>query len=189
MTHFEYLAVSFSIVLSFAVVRILGGLSDVFARGRRYWIHAGWVIHQLIFITYVWWIVWSYRTVAWNFFTFLLVLSAVSLVYYQAATLVPAHPASVESWRSHFYSERRRFFGALTVWVLLILFNTSYILDVPAVHMSRVGQIVTLIIGIIGFSTSREWVHRVLVMAILLLWPVRALLALTPGTLNSGDVA
>lgn len=184
MTHFEYLAVSFSVVLSFAVVRLLSGISDVFARNRVYWVHASWVIHQLIFIAYVWWIVWSYRDVSWNFFTFLTVLTGVSLVYYQAATLLPASTPSVASWQDHYYIMRRHFFGSLVVWTGVILFNTIYILDVPVSHVSRIGQTVTLLIALVGFFTGRESVHRVLAAAILLLWPVRAALALTPGTLN-----
>ena len=184
MTHFEYLAVSFSVVLSFAVVRLLSGVSDVFAKDRRYWTHAGWIVHQLVFIAYVWWIVWSYRTVSWNFFTFLAVLVGVSLVYYQAATLLPAATSSVQSWRDHYFAMRRHFFGALIAWTLVILFNTMFILNVPLVHPSRVGQSVTLLVGIVGFSSSRESVHRVLAITILMLWPLRALLALAPGTLN-----
>src|SRR5262245_2843200 len=124
MTHFEYLAVSFSIVLSFAAVRIIDGLADVFARGRVYWVHAAWVVHQLVLVAYIWWIVWSYRDVSWNFFTFLVVLIGVGLVYYQANALIPAQANTVVSWRSHFYTVRRRFFGAMIAWVLVILFNT-----------------------------------------------------------------
>ena len=112
MTLFEYLAVSFSVVLSFAVVRILNGISDVFARPRVYWIHAAWVIHKLLFLAYTWWNIWSYREVSWNFLTFLAVLASPSVLYYQASTLVPAQPGSVASWRDHFYAVRQQFFGA-----------------------------------------------------------------------------
>ena len=185
MTHFEYLAVSFSIVLSFAAVRILNGLSDVLARGRVDAIHAGWVTHQLVFVAYVWWIVWSYRTVSWNFFTFLAVLAGVSLVYYQAATLVPAVTAGITSWHDYYFGVRRHFFGALVAWTLVILFNTTFILNVPLLHVSRVGQIVTLAVGVVGMTTAKTSVHRVLIVAILILWPVRAILALPPGTLNA----
>jgi hypothetical protein len=184
MTHFEYLAVSFSIVLSFAVIRILGGVSDVFARSRWYWVHAGWVAHQLLFVTYVWWIVWSYRNVTWNFFTFLAVLTGVGLVYYQTTTLIPAQPAAIDSWRAHFYAMRKHYFGATVAWCLVILFNTLYILHVPALHPSRVGQLTTLVVGVIGVLTGREWVHRVLVWIMFVLWPIRAALALAPGALN-----
>lgn len=184
MTHFEYLAVSFSVVLSFAVVRLLSGISDVFAKDRRYWVHAGWVIHQLIFIAYVWWVVWSYRTVSWNFFTFLAVLIGVSLVYYQAATLLPAVSSSVRSWRDYYFTVRRHFFGAVVAWTMVILFNTTFILNVPLAHASRVGQSVTLLVGLVGFASQRESVHRVLAFIILMLWPIRAVLALAPGTLT-----
>jgi hypothetical protein len=183
MTLFEYVAVSFSIVLSFAVVRILAGISDVFARGRVYWVHAAWVGHQLLFTAYVWWVVWSYQEVSWTFVSFLAVLAGVSLVYYQATMLVPAQPTAVESWQEHFQAVRLQFFGAMVAWAALILINTFSILSVPAWHPARVGQITTLIIATVGLFSRRHEVHRVLVTVMLLLWPVRALLALAPGAL------
>jgi hypothetical protein len=185
MTHFEYLAVSFSIVLSFAAVRLLGGMSDVFARSRVHWVHAAWVAHQLLFVAYVWWIVWSYRDVSWNFFRFAAVLAAVSLVYYQAATLVPPQTGSVASWREYLHSVRVQFFGAVIVWSVVILFNTAYILNVPALHSSRVGQMVTLAVGIVGVATDRAAIHRMLIVIIILLWPIRVLLAIAPSSLSA----
>lgn len=185
MTLFEYLAVSFSIVLSFAVVRILGGISDVFARGRFYWVHAAWVVHQLIFLAYDWWNVWSYREAPWNFLVFLAVLANVSLVYYQAATLIPAQPAAVASWRSYFEAVRLQFFGAVLAWTLLIMFNTSYILSVAAVHPARAPQLASLVLATVGVSTRRHDVHCVLVSLMFLLWPIRAWLLLEPSALTA----
>jgi hypothetical protein len=183
MTHFEYLAVSFSIVLSFAVVRILAGISDVFARGRVYWVHAAWVLHLLLFLAYYWWNIWSYRDVSWNFITFLTTLAGISLIYYQVATVIPAVPAGVASWQEHFYTVRTQFFGAQIAWALTILFNTSYILHVSAFHGSRVAQVVTLLVGIAGVSTHQHRIHGLLVTITLLLWPIRMLVMLQPGSL------
>ena len=51
MTHFEYIAVAISIVLSFAVLRLLDALPHVAAREKRYSIQALWVA-MLLF----WWL-------------------------------------------------------------------------------------------------------------------------------------
>jgi hypothetical protein len=183
MTLFEYLAVSFSIVLSFAVVRILGGLSDVFARSRVYRVHAAWVIHKLLFLAYVWWNIWSYREVSWNFVSFLAVLASPSLLYYQASALVPAQPGSVASWRDHFYAVRRQFFGAEIAWSLLILLNTTFIVSVPIFHLARITQAIGFVIVLVAIATDRHTVHRVLAWLVLLLWPLRTLLLFQPGAL------
>ena len=183
MTLFEYLAVSFSVVLSFAVVRILNGISDVFARPRVYWIHAAWVIHKLLFLAYTWWNIWSYRQVSWNFLSFLAVLASPSLIYYQASTLVPAEPRLVASWRDHFYAVRQQFFGAEIAWALLILFNTSFIINVAVLHSTRIPQSIALLIAIVAISTNRPAVHGALAWLTLLLWPLRTLILFQPGSL------
>jgi len=185
MTLFEYLAVSFSIVLSLAAVRILGSISDVFARGRVYWIHAAWVTHQLLFLAYVWWNVWSYQAASWNFLTFLSVLGGVALVYYQVAALIPDQPAAVSSWREHFQGVRTQYFGAVIAWIIVVLFNTSYLLSVPAFHLSRLPHVVILLICVVGVSTNRHKVHGFLVFATFILWPFRIWLMLAPGALTS----
>jgi hypothetical protein len=183
MTLFEYLAVSFSIVLSFAVVRILNGLPEVFSRGRVDWVHAAWVIHQLIFLAFVWWNVWSYQAASWNFLTFLAVLAAVSIVYYQAAVLIPAQPTDVISWRSHFEAIRPLYFGAMIAWALVVAFNNSYLLNIPVIHPTRVSQFVVLLVGTVGVSTRRHQVHALLVAIIFVFWPLRIWILLAPGAL------
>ncbi|HEY8122071.1 MAG TPA: hypothetical protein VII78_12195 [Myxococcota bacterium] len=184
MTLFEYLAVSFSVVLSLAVVRILGGISDVFARGRIYWVHALWVVHQLLFVTFDWWNIWSYRDVAWNYASFLAVIANPSLVYYQAAALVPASTAGVQSWREHFYRSRRQFFGSWVAWALLVMFNSSVILSLPLQHPARISQVAALAITLVGVSTARPSVHAVLALLMaLVVWPARVAIMLSPGAL------
>jgi hypothetical protein len=184
MTLFEYLAVSFSIVLSFALVRILSGISDVFRRSRVYWIHATWVTHKLLFLAYIWWIFWNYREVSWNFLSFLALLTSPSLLYYQASTLIPAQPGSVASWREHFYAVRKQFFGAEIAASLLAVMNTSFVLGLPVVHPARATQAIAFTIAIVAISTNRHAVHGVLVFLTLLAWPLRMAFMLQPGSLE-----
>jgi hypothetical protein len=185
VTLFEYVSVSFSIVLSLAVVRLIGGLADAFARSRTYWVHGAWVIHQLLFVAYVWWNTWSYRDVRWTFAEFFAVLVGISLVYYQAAALVPTAPSAVGSWRDHFFAVRRQYFGAMAAWVLVILFNTSFVMDVPLVHVARISQAITFAIAVLGLSSARPALHGALALAIFALWPFRIAVMLNPGALTS----
>jgi len=184
MTLFEYLAVSFSIVLSFAVVRILNGIADVFAWPRVYWIHAAWVTHKLIFLAYVWWNIWSFREISWNFLAFLAVLTNPSILYFQSSTLVPAQSGSVASWRDHFYAVRQRFFGAEIAWSLLVLLYGYLLLGVPVFHSIRITQAIGFLVAIVGMSTNRHAVHGILASVTLLAWLLRIALMFQPGSIT-----
>ena len=48
MNLFEHVAVAFSMVLSFGVVRLLDGLRPALVPGRRYWVHALWLVQKLL---------------------------------------------------------------------------------------------------------------------------------------------
>ena len=44
MTHFEYLAMTVSIILGLCVIQLLSNLDRVFAQPRRYWLYSAWVL-------------------------------------------------------------------------------------------------------------------------------------------------
>jgi hypothetical protein len=131
MTLFEYLAVAFSRVLSLATVRLLSGLSVAFLRERRDWPHATWIVFVLLTSAMVWWNFWSFRGTDWNFLSFLLILVVPSLLYLQAAALVPESPGNVLDWRAHFVAARTRFFVALGGFFFLISSVSWLLLDFP----------------------------------------------------------
>jgi hypothetical protein len=67
VTLFEYLAIAYSLILSFAVICLVGGLSQVFDAGRRYWIHATYVCLTLFAVLSLFWAHWSTRDLDWTF--------------------------------------------------------------------------------------------------------------------------
>jgi hypothetical protein len=184
MTLFEYLSVAFSIVLSFAAVRLLSGISVCFAPDRRYWPHATWVLFVLLASATVWWNFWSFKDVQWNFIRFLLTLVVPALIYLQAAALVPDNPATVQSWREHFFAARKRFFVALALFFLLIGVNAWLLLDLPFLHPARVIQALALGFALSGaVSTHNGW-HQALPVIFVVLLSISALaLFLQPGSL------
>ncbi len=101
MTLFEYLAIAYSLVFSFSAMRLVGGLPHALDPNRRYWLHVCWVLIQLVGTAGQFWLFWSYRDVEWSYPRFLLTLANPSLLYFNACTLVPEAPASVESWRTY----------------------------------------------------------------------------------------
>ena len=97
MTLFEYLAIAFSLVLSLSGMRLVAGLPHAIQAGRRYWVHLCFVCWQLVLTVMIFWLFWTFRSVNWNFVTFALVLASPSLIYFNACTLIPESPSSVES--------------------------------------------------------------------------------------------
>jgi hypothetical protein len=162
VTLFEYLAVAFSIVLSLAAVRLLGGLSVSFAVERRYWPHALWVGIILVQAAMVWWNYWSFRDLEWNFFLFLFTLFIPGSIYLQAAALVPENPGSVQSWMEHFYASRRRFFFALGAFFPLVAVGSWLLSGFSLLHPARVFQVVGFALAVSGAVSAKKRWHELL---------------------------
>lgn len=186
MTLFEYLAIPFSLVLSFAVIRLVGGLVDAFDPQRRYWIHALWVVFELLAAAGLWWNLWSFHSVEWSFLRFSAVLAIAGLFYFGACAMIPANPAAVACWRQHFQLNRRRFFGAGLAWLVVVLWVSHWILALPVVHPVRALQALMFGGCLLGFAQPGERVQGALVLTALLLWPLAMLtLFLSPGALGA----
>ena len=170
MTLFEYLAVFLSIVLSFGVIRLLDGLPPALTQGRRYSIHATWVILVLLMHVQYWWVFWSYSTgVTWNYPRFLVVLASPLLLYSLAITLVPREPDRVESWRDHFYHVRARFCYLFACWFVAVALANLTVLGQPLLNPLRLGQGVVLILFLVGAVSRRPWYHGFLAVLIVVL--------------------
>jgi len=165
LTLFEFVSVAFSLILSFSVVRLLGGASDAFAVGRRYWIHCSWVCLQIVVACGAWWVLWSYRTAEWNFLLFLLILASPSLLYFQASALIPSDPSTVDSWKDHYFRSRRRFFGAGVLSLVLVGVQSYVFLDFPLVHPRRALNLLVIAALLAAAVSRRESVHRIVVAA------------------------
>lgn len=168
MTLFEYLAIAFSLVLSFAAMRLIGGLPYALERTRRYSVHLGLLGLLLFNIAIVFWAFWSYREVTWTLPKFLLGLASPGTMYFLAATLVPENPGEVISWREYYYSVRVRFFVALIFQAFVVAVATTILIDLPLNHPLRLGQATILIIGVAGASTANPRVHAGIVIGSLL---------------------
>ena len=179
MTLFEYLAIAFSLVFSFSGMRLVAGLPHTVQPGRRYWVHVCLVAWQLLVTVNIFWAFWSFRGVTtWNWPTFVLVLASPGLIYFNACTLIPESPSSVESWRDYFYSIRRRYFLGVSCWILAVAAISTVALAMPWLHPARAGQAAILAASVLGaFSAS----HRVLAGIAVLLLAISVLINLTFG--------
>jgi len=159
MSLFEYLAIAFSLVFSFSAMRLVGGLPQAFDPARRYWVHLCLVCAQLLATAGIFWVFWSFRQVDWTFPHFVLVLANPSLAYFIACALIPETGSSVESWRTYYYSIRKRLYVGVLVWGIVIAIAATVVLDRPFIYPSRAVQATIVAIGVAGAATSNPRVH------------------------------
>lgn len=169
MTLFEYLAIAFSLLFSFSVMRLVSGLPHAVRRGRRYWIHLSFVCLQLFATVLIFWLFWSLRTVVWNFPAFMLVLTSPGLIYYNACTLIPENPSAIESWSDYYYSVRTRYFIGISCWMLAAATISTVVLELPLLHPARGAQAAFFAAGVVGATSASPRVHAGLVVLVVLL--------------------
>lgn len=185
MTHFEYIAVAFSLVLSLAGVRLLSGLSSAASSPGRFGPHLAWIVFALVTAAMVWWNFWSFREVSWHFFSFLFVLLVPASIYLQAVALVPEEPVQVGDWEAYFFAARRRFFIALVLFFVVMAAGSWLMVGFPLLHPARLIQAVALCGAIAGLASPHRTLHRWLpVCLIALLMGVAALVFLRPGSMT-----
>ena len=164
-------------------MRLLEGGLSAFARSRAYPVHAAWLIMKFVNHFLYWWILWGARggNVKWNFPMFLLTALPAVVLYLQSALLVSSSPRSVSSWRDHYYSIARPFFGLNVVYLLLTL-------SIPWASEGYVPPPATLVVMAIAVGawitamvSQKPGIHvAVAAYAMLLNMLTVALLAFTP---------
>jgi hypothetical protein len=170
LSLFEYVTIAFSLIFSFSVMRLVGGIPHSLDPGRRYWLHALHVGFQLVASAGSFWANLDYRDLEeWTFPAFLLVLAGPSLFYFNATVLIPDAPATIESWRVHYFAVRRRYWIAICLWALVDATIDSALLDVPLAHPGRAVQGFFLALGVSGVISANVRVHEILALLVWLL--------------------
>jgi hypothetical protein len=158
MTLFEYITIANSLILSFGVSRLLGGIPELFRADKPYWLHLLWVFGLLVNYPLMFWQMWNYRVVEnWQFFSFLLVLATPAACLLSANFLVPTKPGEESDWEQYFYTNRKGIFGSLAVASMFTLASTITLLKVEADNPSQYlgfGSVVFLLI--LAFSDSKR---------------------------------
>jgi len=184
MTLFEYLAIAFSLVLSSAAMRLIRGFSHALDRDRRYWVHVVFVLNQLAVTLAVFWVFWSMRDVVWTFPRFVLALAGPGLIYAGTCALVPEDPATVSSWRDHYFSIRVGYFSCILGWAVVVALGASALLNMPWSHPARGLQGFAFVAAAAGILSERERVHVVLAALFLAAIAIGAITVISqPGAL------
>lgn len=188
MTLFEYLAIAYSLVISFAVVRAASVLPHALSRDRIYWIHTFWVLANLAVCLLIFWNFWSYREVDWTLGRFSLVLAFPISVFIIASILSPDEPAEIESWREYFYEVRAKLFVGGIVFSILAVLISTFVLDMPIRHPFRLYQAAFLAVCATGAISAKPRVHATLAALTVLSFGFAVLrLFAAPGSLPSGQ--
>ena len=185
MVVFEYIAIAFSLVYSFTVMRLVSGLPYATRPGRIYWVHLVFLLTFLLWVVNAFWAFWSYHEVEWTYLRYIIALSSPAAMYYMAVVLVPSEPAEVTSWRDYYFSVRRRAFIGFGVLALVAELSTTVLGGIPAIHPARLAGLGNLVAAIVGFSFEDARVHGGLaVLAFLAVVAVGAVLLAQPGALG-----
>jgi hypothetical protein len=127
---------------------------------------------------------WSFRDVDWTLPGFLLVLTGPAIYYFNASVLIPEAPASIESWRVHYFSVRKRYWLAICLWSLLTSIGNFTLLGIPIVHPARFFQLFLVVLGVTGIVSAKPRVHAILAIILTCLLPFGAFIFLSlPGSL------
>jgi len=169
LTTFEYLAIAYSLIFSATALRLVGGLSHAFRRGHQYGVHAAFVVLVLFGTVLNFWAFLGYRDVEWTVVRFIAMLAIPGTLYFVASMLIPDDPILVESWKDHYFQRRMQLFSGIAAWGGITLVNTTFILGQPVAHPARAVQLGLLFVGIVGLSSARPMVHKILVGVMLIL--------------------
>ncbi len=166
MTLFEYLAAGYTLVLSFAVIRALGGIAHAVHPARRYWVHVVWLAVILFASLGTFWAFWSYREVEWTLIRFALLLAVPALQYVFCSLLVPPDPSSVTSWRDYFFDVRIPLFATGVLMTATVVVGSTVVLGVSLTHPVRLAQLTMMALFAIGLASDKPSVHSVLAAAL-----------------------
>ena len=162
MTLFEYISVAISIIIALAIAEGLRGLQSALVPNRRYGIHVIWIFIKLANPIFFWWAIWGYRDYpeSWNMGTFTLALVMPSIMYLQLHSLVSHSPEQVEDWRTHFYNQRRWFFGLNALLSACSVLGSTYVfISATPDAIAVIGYAVIGLLSIAGFITDNSRLH------------------------------
>jgi hypothetical protein len=172
MTQFEFISVAVSIVLALSAARLLNALPHILTPGRRYWVHALWSVTLLGMHLGFWWAIWIYREIdPWTFRSFAAVMLTPACMYLTVSTLVSESPATIGSWRTHFYAKHRGFFSLYLATLFSILLRQFIVLgSATAPFVEGVPSLavpvlfVASLVPVIGIVATNERIHALLVV-------------------------
>ena len=184
MTNFEYIAGANTLILSFAVIRILSGVSHVWQPERQYWVHTVWVLQSIVFCVIAFWLFLSFRHVEWTLPKFIASLSSPALIYVLSSVVIPPDPSAIPSWRIYYYQVRIPFFAAGLSFMVVVTFTNHVLLGFPLFSVDSALGFAGVPIFAIGLASAKPRLHAALALVPFLVGMGVLLLYSDPGSLG-----
>lgn len=175
MDEFGYLSVLLSIIIGLAITQLLQGFRGlVLTRARlvMYGPPVTWAITLVLIAVQSWWAMFGLRDVkTWTFLAFAVVLAQTIVLYMLAGLVLPDFTGDARiDLREHYYQHRRVFFGVAAASALISL-GKDVVLSGHLPAAPNVGfHVVYILAAVTAAVTSREWYHRLLAPAMLLIF-------------------
>jgi len=166
VTLFEYLTTANTLILSFAVLRVLACVPHALRPGRLYWVHVSWLSAAIAFCLIGFWAFWPYRELEWTLPLFIGALTPTTLIYMFTSLVAPSEPSTVASWRDYFFSVRVPLLGTGVLYMGAVLSCNQAFLGVSAFQLASLGPWTLLAICAIGASSAKPRLHTFLAF-----WP------------------
>ena len=165
MSSFEFIFTANTIILALVIARLLEGLRDTFDPHRRYWIHYLWVVNRIMLVLAALLMAFANRDRAdHDALDLLIIITPSAVLFFQVNVLLTSHPAQIDSWRDHFWSVKKWFFGANLLYGLGISLYTSP----QGLELTMFQRYSTLVVGLalttVGYMSNSERVHALLVI-------------------------
>ena len=176
MDQFGYLSVLLSIIVGLAITQLLQGFRGMVLSRSRIRLYAPtvtWTVTLLLIAVQSWWAMFGLRDRArWTFLEFAVVLLQMILLYMLAALVLPDFSGDEKEidLKQHYYQHRHVFFGVAIANTLVSLGKdvilTGHLPDAANVRF----HLVFIVTAAAAMITAREWYHRLLAPALLLVF-------------------
>jgi len=165
---YQHVVVVMSIVLGLSVTQLLKGLAQLYRtrnRVRPYWLHTAWVVLLIFFSLLLWWLFWSYRSIAeWSFFRFVLYLSPMIVFYFLTSIVIPDPSDAVTDYKEYYFSSRVGFFGTFALQVVLAHVAGVVVRGLPVLDPSDPFRLAIVVLLLAAMRSTSERVHAVVLI-------------------------
>jgi hypothetical protein len=140
---------------------------------RPYWVQIVWSVSVLLYVLAVWWGMYWWRHLGeWRFEEFVGLTGYAIILFMMAGMLFPMKVVDGMEFRTHFFEQRKWFFGLFTLALLFdvpetIAKQTAGLRGVPVQYV--VFLPLCLVIGVTGWASANRRLHAGLAVAYLTL--------------------
>jgi len=175
MDQFFHIRMLMSIIVSLSVAHLLKGIAKLIehpGRIRLYWVHLLWVIYAFLSLINFWW--WEIRlknVAAWNFESYLFLISYIIIYYIICALLFPDDMKDYAGYKEYYYSRKNWFFSFLGASFLFDVVDT-FLKGADYYHSLGIAYLVRIVLYfvlcMVAIRTRNERYHAAMVIFFLL---------------------